>query len=109
MFPGMPTDYYLVLSTCPDSSSSRDIAAALIDGEAAACVNIVPGLRSVYRWQGSIVEDGEELLLIKTTAERYPVVEQTIQARHPYDVPEIIAVPLAAGLTAYLSWIEECC
>lgn len=105
----MSTEYYLVLNTCPDAQTARAIAAALVEGQSAACVNIVPGVRSVYRWQGAIEEDEEQLLLIKTTREKYPSVEQGIRERHPYDVPEIIAVSLAAGLPAYLGWIGESC
>lgn len=105
----MSSEYCLVLNTCPDGQTARAIAAALVEERAAACVNIVPGVRSVYRWQGSIEEDEEQLLLIKTTSDKYPLVEQTIQGRHPYEVPEIIAVSLASGLPAYLSWIGESC
>lgn len=109
MFWLMSTEYYVVLCTCPDDRTARDVAAALVEEQAAACVNIVPGLRSVYRWQGAVEEDEELLLLIKTTAASYPAVERIIRARHPYDVPEIIAASLAAGLPAYLSWIGESC
>lgn len=105
----MSTESYLVLNTCPDGQTARAVAAALVEERVAACVNIVTGVRSVYRWQGSIEEDEEQLLLIKTTAEKYPLVEQTIRRCHPYEVPEIIAVSLAAGLPAYLSWIGESC
>lgn len=96
---------YLLLCTCPDADSARTIAAALVERELAACVNVLPGVTSIYRWQGRVEQAGEVLLLIKTTAARYPDVETDICARHPYEVPEIIAVPVAAGLPDYLRWI----
>lgn len=97
----------MVLSTCPDEATARAMASALVEARLAACVNIVPGLTSIYRWEGALEEGTEVLLLIKTTAGRYPEVETLIRERHPYRLAEIIAVPLAAGLPAYLAWIGE--
>ena len=82
------------------------IAKALVDQQLAACVNVVPGLTSVYRWQGQTESAQEVLLLIKTRQAVYPELEAALLTLHPYELPEIIAVPIEAGLPAYLSWIE---
>ncbi len=99
--------YCLVLSTCPDEESALAIARHVVETRAAACVNVLPGLRSVYRWQGRVEEAHERLLLVKTRAERYAAVESAIRELHPYELPEILSVPLLAGLPAYLAWIDE--
>ena len=96
----------LVYCTCPDHDSALRIAQALVDRQLAACVNLVPGLTSVYRWQGQRETAQEVLLLIKTRQAVYPELEAALLALHPYELPEIIAVPIEAGLPAYLSWIE---
>jgi len=97
----------LVLTNLPDAASARAIADHVVSARLAACVNILAPCRSVYRWQGKI-EDAEEVpLLIKTTAERYPALEAAIKAHHPYELPEIVAVPLATGLPAYLAWVAS--
>jgi periplasmic divalent cation tolerance protein len=95
----------LVLTNLPDADSARALAEHIVSARLAACVNILAPCRSLYRWQGK-VEDAEEVpLLIKTSAERYPELEAAIRARHPYELPEIVAVPLSQGLPAYLDWI----
>jgi periplasmic divalent cation tolerance protein len=95
----------LVLTNLPDLASAENLARALVDARAAACVNILPACRSVYRWQGR-VEHAEEIpLLVKTTRAAYPRVEEMVRAHHPYDVPELVAVPIEAGLPAYLDWL----
>jgi periplasmic divalent cation tolerance protein len=100
-------DAYLVISNLPDRESAEKLAHALIDQRLAACINILSPCRSVFRWKGK-VEDAEEFpMLIKTTRERYPALERAIRAGHPYELPEIIAVPLAAGLPAYLDWVAD--
>lgn len=104
----MNASHYLVLTTCPDSQTAEAIADALVDQGHAACVNIIQGLRSVYMWKGLRENTEEHLLLIKTTCGAYPALEQSIKALHPYELPEIIAVPLAAGLAGYLDWISDC-
>ena len=95
----------ICLTTCPDRDAADHIAAALVEERLAACVNIVPGLHSVYRWQGAVEHAGEVLLLIKTTRARYAALETAIRARHPYELPEIVAVPVTQGLPGYLDWI----
>ena len=95
----------LVLTNLPDTISARALADHLVTTRLAACVNILAPCRSVYRWQGAI-EDAEEVpLLIKTTTARYAELEAAIRARHPYELPEIVAVPLSRGLPAYLAWV----
>lgn len=102
------SDYRLVLCTCPDQECAARIAERLVEDRLAACVSLVPGLTSVYRWQGEVQRDAEVLLLIKTVAARLPALTETLRGLHPYQVPEIIALPIAEGLPDYLSWITAC-
>lgn len=95
----------LVLTNLPDRAVAERIADTLIGQRLAACVNILAPCRSVYRWQGKIRHDEEHPVLIKTTAERYPALEQALRAGHPYELPEIIAVPIERGLPDYLLWV----
>ncbi len=97
----------LVLTNVPDQVIAERIARHLVDANLAACVNILAPCRSVYRWQGTIEGASEIPLLIKSTEERYPALERAIKSMHPYDVPEIIAVPVATGWPAYLEWVDE--
>lgn len=100
--------HQLLFCTCPDAEVAERIAGQLVGEGLAACVNILPGVRSVYQWQGVIESAQEHLLLIKTQSAGYPLVEQAIKALHPYDVPEIIAVAIERGSTDYLQWIDSC-
>jgi len=93
------------LCACPDPQTADRIAAALVEERLAACVNSLPGVRSVYRWQGELERAEETLLLIKTTADRLKRVSERIVELHPYELPEVIAVEAAGGLPAYLEWI----
>lgn len=95
------------LSTCPDAASAAAIAEALVGERLAACVNQLPGLRSVYRWEGKVEHDEEVLLLIKTTPDRLAALTARLQALHPNELPELIAVEAAGGLAPYLSWVVE--
>ena len=95
----------LVLTNLPDGESARALADHVVAARLAACVNILAPCRSIYRWQGNIEQAEEVPLLIKTTAARYAELEAAIRARHPYELPEIIAVPVAHGLPDYLSWV----
>ena len=104
----MTHHYQLILCTCPDPGSARTIADALINKGLAACVNILPGLTSVYRWQNKIDSAQEHLLLIKTRQDRYAEVETVIGQIHPYELPEVIAVSVEQGLPEYLQWIDTC-
>lgn len=98
-------DPLLIITNCPDEEVANAIALALVEEKLAACVNILPRVHSVYRWQGSVESASEIPLLIKTTAARYAALESRIGELHPYEVPEIIAVPIARGLPAYLNWL----
>lgn len=98
-------DTLLVITNCPDEQSANAIALALVEAKLAACVNILPRVQSVYRWQGVVESASEIPLLIKSTATNYPALEAAIRAHHPYDLPEIIALPITQGLPAYLNWV----
>ena len=95
----------LVLTNLPDRAAAERLADGLVEKRLAACVNILAPCRSVYRWKDSVRHDEEHPLLIKTTAARYAELETAIRASHPYELPEIIAVPIERGLPAYLDWI----
>ncbi len=95
----------LVLTNLPDLLSAETMAATLVEGRLAACVNIFPPCRSVYRWKGVVETANEIPLLIKTTEARYSELESAIRAVHPYETPEIIAVPVTLGLPDYLAWV----
>ena len=95
----------IVLVTTPNSDEANQIANTLVSKQLAACVNILAPCRSVYRWKGAVQRDEEHPVLIKTTAERYAGLEQAIREQHPYELPEIIAVPVERGLPAYLDWV----
>jgi periplasmic divalent cation tolerance protein len=95
----------LVLTNLPDRAAAEKLADALVAQQVAACVNILAPCRSVYRWKGTVQHDEEHPVLIKTTRERYPALEAAIRAAHPYELPEIIAVPIERGLPAYLDWV----
>lgn len=97
----------IVLNTCPDQETAQDIASQLVELQLAACVNIIPGIESIYRWQDKIESATEYLLIIKTQTDCYTELESTIQALHPYELPEVVAVPIEAGLSAYLDWINN--
>ena len=93
--------------TCPDAASATRIADAVVDERLAACVNQLPGLRSVYRWAGGIERADEVLLVIKTTGNRLEALTARIHELHPYELPEVIAFEVAGGLSAYLDWVAE--
>jgi periplasmic divalent cation tolerance protein len=99
--------FQIVLTTCPDMPSAEKIAHALVNERLAACVNILPAMRSSYIWQGKIETAAEHLLLIKAPADRYQAIEERVQMLHPYELPEIIAVPIQAGSNGYLSWLKN--
>lgn len=100
--------YTLVISTCPDAETAKKIAKVLVESRCAACVNILGGIRSVYQWKGQVEIDDEHLLIIKTRIEEYHTVERSIVEHHPYEVPEVVRVPIEEGLSGYLRWIDEC-
>jgi periplasmic divalent cation tolerance protein len=98
-------DFLLVLVTAPDSDTAARLGRALVDERLAACVNIVPGLRSIYVWQEKACDEAEVLCLVKTRRALYPALRDRVAALHPYDTPEIIGLPLAAGNDRYLAWL----
>jgi periplasmic divalent cation tolerance protein len=97
----------IVFSTFPDESAARVSAGKLVEERLAACVNILPGLTSLYRWEGKLQTSEEVLLVIKTTRESYPRLESALKACHPYELPEILAVAVDAGLPEYLQWVAH--
>lgn len=99
--------YQLVLTTCPEAKTAEAIARALVEGRLAACVNILPPMQSIYRWHGKVESAQEQLLLIKIRAADYAAVQTRICDMHPYELPEVIAVPLSNGLPGYLAWLEN--
>ena len=104
----MPADgaqVLLVLSTLPDVQAAQQLARTLVERRLAACVNVLAPCTSVYRWQDGVEEATEVPVLIKTTAERYAELESAVRALHPYELPEIVAVPVAYGLPGYLDWV----
>lgn len=103
----MPTNALLVLCTCPDEDSARTLSDSLVQEKLAACVSIVNPISSIFTWQGRIDTEQESLLLIKTTETAYSALEQAIKQRHPYEIPEIIAIPVQRGSAEYLNWIRE--
>lgn len=99
--------FLLVFCTCPDQATAKHIAGERVDQRLAACVNIVPGITSIYRWQGKRESSQEYLLLVKTSQDAYEALEQALTGLHPYELPELIAVPIERGLSAYLGWISQ--
>jgi periplasmic divalent cation tolerance protein len=102
----MKEELILCLCTVPDGATGRRIAHHLVETGIAACVNRIPGLVSVYRWETEVQEDDEELLLVKTRADRLEALANAIRQLHPYELPEVVAVPLTGGLEDYLDWIR---
>ena len=101
------TEARLALTTCADIDSAATLAKHLVERRVVACVNILPGIRSIYRWQGKIEDERECLLVMKTVAGRVADLEAAIEELHSYDVPELIVLPVESGAQTYLSWIAE--
>ena len=104
----MPEKTLIVLTTLPDRASAEKLAEQLIEQNLASCVNIIDELTSIYRWQGKIHKGMEHQLMVKTPQSRYAELEAWIADNHPYELPEILAIPVAQGLPAYLDWVQEC-
>jgi periplasmic divalent cation tolerance protein len=100
-------EFVCVLTACAGAEQARSIADALVGEHLAACVNVLPGVESVYRWQGKVERANEVLLLIKTTLERFREVRKRIVSLHSYDTPEIICLPIEDGLEKYLAWLRD--
>lgn len=103
----MANDAMVVLSTAPDEATAKDLAGTLVEERLAACVNLVPGLRSLYWWEGELQDDAEVLLVCKTDADRVERLTETLNREHPYDCPEVVALPVVAGSHDYLTWIGD--
>lgn len=99
--------HQLVLTTAPDREVAERLARTLVEERLAACVNVLPAMQSIYRWKGQIESASEQLLVVKTRTADYAAVEARIRALHPYELPEVIAVPILAGLPAYLAWLDN--
>ncbi|MBT7306823.1 MAG: divalent-cation tolerance protein CutA [Gammaproteobacteria bacterium] len=97
----------IILNSCPDREVAQQLARRLVEKREAACVNLLDNVHSVYRWNNEVEEEQETLLVIKTTAACYPAVEATIQQEHPYELPEIVALPIEQGSAPYLSWLAH--
>src|SRR5512136_1375090 len=100
-------DDLIIMTTTDSFELAQKIASALVEANEAACVNIIPGIRSIYRWQGKVCNEGEYLLLIKSSEGKFEAINARIHALHTYEVPEVIAVPLAAGDSRYLEWLRS--
>ena len=105
----MDSNVLLVLSTFPEQETARRIGRELVERKLAACVNIGPALESIYRWEGKVESASEVLCIIKTTQGQFGKLQEELCSLHPYDVPEVIALPLADGAGPYLRWVAESC
>jgi periplasmic divalent cation tolerance protein len=99
------TDALVVLVTAPSADQAAALARALVEERLAACGNVIPGLRSIYRWEGQVQDEPEALLVLKTTRSRFEALRERVLALHPYEVPEVIALPVEVGSAPYLAWI----
>lgn len=101
------TDAMVVLCACPNHQDALQIGSALVQERLAACVNLLPAIQSIYRWKGELEQSDEFLLLIKTTGPRFEALRDRLKALHPYETPEIVALPVADASGDYLAWIRE--
>jgi periplasmic divalent cation tolerance protein len=97
----------VILCTCPDEATAAKLAGGLVEEQLAACVNILPGIRSIYRWQGKISNDAEVLMVIKSLVSRFEELESWLLQHHPYHIPEIVALPVSRVSADYHAWIES--
>jgi periplasmic divalent cation tolerance protein len=104
----MSSNHQIIFCTCPDKNTAENLARLLVSSNTAACVNILPGITSIYTWKGQIESADEHLLLIKAHQDDYLAIETTLREHHPYELPEIIAVSIERGLPEYLHWIDSC-
>jgi periplasmic divalent cation tolerance protein len=100
----MDPSFILVLITTPSAKTSQQIAEALVSRKLAACVNILPGIRSLYTWKGTVQQDNEHLLIVKSRLQLFDALQAVVREIHPYEVPEIIALPVVVGSQSYLDW-----
>jgi periplasmic divalent cation tolerance protein len=102
-----PDDVVVVLVTVPDSDTGRALAQQVVEARLAACGSLIPGLTSVYRWEGRVQQDPDALIIFKTTAGRLPALKKTVVAHHPYEVPELLVLPTIHGHLPYLEWVRN--
>ena len=100
-----PDEVFVVFSTFPSGDKAAEVARVLVEEQLVACVNIVPAIRSIYRWQGAVQEDAEVLAIIKTSRDQFDAMTNRLTKLHPYELPEVIAIPLATGYGPYLAWV----
>jgi periplasmic divalent cation tolerance protein len=98
---------HIALSTAPNELVARELVRTLVNERIVACGNIVPGVQSIYRWQGAVQEDSEVLIVFKTTAAAWPRLQQRLPELHPYDTPELLLLPITDGLSRYMHWLNE--
>ena len=98
---------HIALSTAPNELVARELVRTLVNERIVACGNIVPGVQSIYRWQGEVQEDPEVLIVFKTTAAAWPRLQQRLPELHPYDTPELLLLPITDGLSRYMRWMKE--
>jgi periplasmic divalent cation tolerance protein len=101
------TNKIVVLSTCGSSEEADRLARALVEARAAACVNVIPQIRSFYRWKGAVEEAGEWLLIVKTSRENFEKVRALLETAHSYELPEVLAIPVIEGSPMYLRWLDD--
>ena len=101
------TEALVVLCTFPNEEKARQIGTHLVERQYAACINILPAVEAIYQWQGKLCQETEILTVIKTTRQAFPVLSRELTALHPYDEPEIIALPVVDGSAGYLSWLTD--
>ena len=99
------TDILVVLVTAPSAEKAAELARQLVEERLAACGNVLPGIRSIYRWEGKVQDEPEALLVLKTHRDRFEALRNRVLALHPYQVPEVIALPVEAGSAGYLAWV----
>lgn len=104
--PGSDSEVRVALATAPDLETAARIARALVEERLAACANVIPGVRSIYRWQGRVEDEAEVLLVLKTCADRVDALGARLRALHPYTLPELVALPAVGGLVSYLDWVR---
>ncbi len=104
---GLAASVRAVLVTAPDAEVGEQLARALVEERLAACVNVIPGIRSFYRWEGKVQSDDEVLLVIKTRDDRCEALADRVRSLHPYDLPEVLALPAVGGSVPYLEWVEQ--
>ena len=102
-----PGSARILMTTLPDETRAKQLAKTLVTGKLAACINILPKMTSIYEWQGKLEQGEEHLLLIKTEQHRVSELQDAIKAAHPYELPEIVVVPIVSGYAPYLNWISE--